>query len=119
MGSRCVRYEESVGIYGKQIYRFCVFQCSCHLGRGGCLAPSEAEEEVVLFRSLVNILEDQWLQGYWTYHGENGGEDLDLLGCGGDVVVPVVVCGEEVEHKLRNMLVYGLERSQSEKSVLP
>lgn len=35
-----------------------------------------------------------------TNHGENGGENADFLGLGGDVVVPVVVGGEKVEHEL-------------------
>jgi len=43
------RYEEVWGC--TEIYRVLGFQC-CRLGRGG-LAPGEAEEEVVLFGSLV------------------------------------------------------------------
>ena len=45
--------------------------------------------------------------GKKTYHGEDGGEDADLLRLRRDVVVPVVVGGEEVEHELRGLLVLG------------
>lgn len=39
-----------------------------------------------------------------TNHGEDGSEDADLLGCRGDLVVPFVVGGEEVEHELEGLL---------------
>jgi hypothetical protein len=98
---------------------FLGFQCR-RLGGRGRLAPGEAEEEVVLF-SIVSGYPRRPVvaKQVETYHGEDGGEDLDLLGCGGDVVVPVVVCGEEVEHKLRVLLVSALECSLLGESVIP
>jgi hypothetical protein len=35
-----------------------------------------------------------------TNHRENSGEDTDLLGRRGDVVMPVIVRSEKVEHNL-------------------
>lgn len=61
------------------------------------VTASEAEEEVILSRSLASEI---WEEVSKTYHRENRGKHANLLGSRSDVVVPIVVGGEKVEHEL-------------------
>ena len=68
------------------------------LGRGG-IAPGEAEEKVVL-KFVVSWTNCDGMNEIKTNHREDGGENTNILGRRGDVVVPVVVGREKVEHNL-------------------
>lgn len=46
-------------------------------------------------------MRDSWSE---RYHRENGGENANFLGLRGNVVVPIVVGGEEVKHELLHLL---------------
>jgi hypothetical protein len=68
------------------------------LGRGG-IAPGEAEEKVVL-EFVVSLMIYYSVNEIDTNHREDGGENTNILRRRSDVVVPVVVGREKVEHNL-------------------
>jgi hypothetical protein len=84
------------------------FLRSISLGRGD-VAPGEAEEKVVL-KLVVSWLNRGVMNEIDTNHREDGGENTNILGRRGDVVVPVVVGREKVEHNLHRGLVTFLFR---------
>jgi hypothetical protein len=49
---------------------------------------------------IVSCLINEGIEEIETNHREDSGEDTDILGRRGDVVVPVVVGSEKVEHNL-------------------